>query len=160
MSLVKLHSVGIALALAAGSGLASAQPPGSSVEVRLRALEARMSALEGRTGPPVAPAANQGVPCRQVELTGSWIPSDAPLTAMVNGTTIGTYDGNAVRTGLHGFMRPGPNTVRLSFEAPGSPQTEVELRCLPPGGNDWAEILRLRPHGGRRTAESQITIVR
>jgi hypothetical protein len=148
------------IALAAGTGAAFTQPPESSVEARLRALEARVSALEGRTAAPGAAAANQGVPCRQVELSGSWIPSDAPLTAVVNGTTIGTYDGNAVRTALHGFMRAGSNTVQLSFSAPGSPQTEVELRCMPPGGTEWAEILRLRPHGGRRAAESQITIVR
>ena len=159
MSLVTLRAIFIVMAVA-GAQAAVAQPRGGSVEDRLRDLEARVSALEGRSRPGTASAAGEGVPCRQVEMRGSWIPSEAPLTVAVNGTTIGTYDGNSVRTALHGFMRPGPNSISLSFTAPGSPQTDVELRCMPPGAEEWAVILRLRPHGGRRTAQSQINLVR
>ena len=141
------------LALAPASALAQ---PGS-LEARVRALEARVAALEGRS-PPAAAAAT-GPACRRLNVNGSRIPPGGTLSASVNGTVVGSWDGSAYGD-LEPFMRPGPNTVALAFAAaPAGNTADAELRCLPPGvASSRTTILRLRPAPGRLRAETVVIL--
>ena len=150
-----------AAALAAAPAFAQ-QSGGPSLEDRLRALEARVSALEGRAAAPGAPAA-PAVKCIRLSVNGAGIAPGATLTVTVNGTVVGVFDG-AASGNLEGQMRPGVNIVGLSFASPGTPGpfgTGAELRCLPPGeSSSRNEILALKPTPGRLSAEVRVDLVR
>jgi|SRR5688500_5338301 len=155
----------VAAALAAGPGFAQGKgDTAASLEARLRALEARVAALESRGAAGAtagAPAA--AVQCRRLSVNGSSIAPGATLTVKVNGATVGVFDG-AASGNLEEHMRPGLNTVALSFAAPGTSGpfgTQAELRCLAPGSSSSRnEILRLQPSPGRLSAEAQVDLVR
>ena len=155
----------LVLAFLSEGGLAAqAAPSSSSVEARLRALEARVAALEGRGAESSAPAgAAAAVMCRRLSVSGSAIVAGSTLTVTVNGTVVGTFDGNASGD-LENQMQPGLNVVRLSFAAAGTSGpfgTQADLRCLPPGtSNSRSGILRLQPSPGRLSAEARVNLVR
>ncbi len=137
---------------------ALAQPAGS-LEARVKALETRVAAIEGRTSagtPAIAPAA--GPACKRLNVNGSQITPGATLSVTVNGTIVSTFDENAYGD-LEPFMRPGPNTVGLSFASAGSRGTEAELRCLPPSSDSSRTvILRLKPTPARLSAQAVVIL--
>ena len=147
-------------ALIAGLALpppALAQPPApGSLEARVRALEARVAALEGRSAPPAAAA---GPACRRLNVNGSRIPPGGTLSVAVNGNVVATYDESAYGD-LEPFMRPGPNSIALTFAAaPAGTTADAELRCLPPGvASSRTTVLRLRPTPARLRAETVVVL--
>jgi hypothetical protein len=85
-------------------------------------------------------------------------PDGATLTVAVNGATIGTYNKYA-HSGLEGFLRPGPNTIALTFSAPGTATTGASLHCLPPLPVTLRSIiLELHPTGGQLRAETTVVL--
>lgn len=136
-----------------GLGSATFSQPTSSVEERLSALEARVAALE--TGSARTAAAAPGPPCQRLSLNGSSITPESALTVAVNGTTVGVFDGPAY-SDLEKFMRPGPNTITLSFASPGT-GASAELRCLPPGTDSGRNVVfSFRPRANRLSAQTQV----
>ncbi len=108
-----------------------------------------------------APEAN-AVSCARLNVNGR-LPGEG-LTVSVNGTTVGTFNGEAgVYQDLETRMRPGPNRIGLTFAAPGKMGpfgTEAELRCLPPGVQSSRDtILRLQPTAKRLSAEADVNYV-
>ena len=109
----------------------------------------------------VAQAETDAVSCTKLNVNGR---KPGELTVSVNGSTVGTFHGEAgVYQDLGPRMRPGINRVRLSFAAPGEPGpfgTEAELRCLPPGVESSRDtILRLQPTAKRLSAETDVNYV-
>ena len=101
------------------------------------------------------------VSCSRLNVNGT---KPGELTVSVNGTTVGTFYGEAgVYHDLEPRMRPGINRVRLSFAAPGEPGpfgTSAELRCLAPGVESSRDtILRLQPTAKRLSAEAEVNYV-
>ena len=101
------------------------------------------------------------VSCSRLNVNGT---KPGELTVSVNGTTVGTFYGEAgVYQDLEPRMRPGINRVRLSFAAPGEPGpfgTSAELRCLAPGVESSRDtILRLQPTAKRLSAEAEVNYV-
>lgn len=148
-----------AAALAAAVSAPSPAQPPASLEARVRALEARMTAIEARAAPaPTAPV-SAGPACRRLNVNGSRIPPGGTLSVAVNGTIVATYD-EAAYGDLEPFMRPGPNTITLTFAAAAAGNTaDAELRCLPPGvASSRTVVLRLRPAPGRLRAEAVVVL--
>ena len=150
--------IALATLLLAGPQAGFTQPSGS-VEARMRAIEARVAALEGRAGPSsTAAAPASGPSCRRLNVNGSSITPGATLTVTVNGTIVATFDGSA-HGDLEPFMRPGPNTIGLSFASPGSGGTSAELRCLPPNvDSSRTVVLRLKPTPARLSSQTQVIL--
>ena len=108
-----------------------------------------------------AQAETNAVSCSRLNVNGR---KPGELTVSVNGTTIGTFHGEAgVHQDLEPRMRAGINRVRLSFAAPGEPGpfgTSAELRCLPPGvASSRDTILSLQPTANRVSAETEVNYV-
>ena len=117
--------------------------------------------LSGLSAQPTQAETN-AINCTKLNVNGV---KPGELTVSVNGTTVGTFQGEAgVYQDLEPRMRPGINRVRLSFAAPGEPGlfgTEAELRCLPPGVETSRDtILRLKPTSKRLSAETDVNYVR
>ncbi|HEY9555066.1 hypothetical protein [Allosphingosinicella sp.] len=117
---------------------------------------------QGTAASSVAAPETSAVSCSKLNVNGRK-PGES-LTVSVNGTTVGTFYGDAgVYLALEPRMRPGVNRVRLSFAAPGEPGrsgTEAELRCLAPGVEASRDtILRLQPTAKRLSAEIDVNYV-
>lgn len=155
-----LCAAALVAAPAAPLDAAAQPPPPGSLEARVEALEARMAALEARATPPAGPgSAATGPACRRLNVNGSRIPPGGTLSVAVNGTIVGTWD-EAAYGDLEPFMRPGPNTIALTFAAaPAGNTADAELRCLPPGvASSRTVVLRLRPAPGRLRAETVVVL--
>lgn len=101
------------------------------------------------------------VSCSRLNVNGT---KPGELTVSVNGTTVGTFYGEAgVYQDLERRMQPGINRVRLSFAAPGEAGpfgTSAELRCLAPGvASSRDTILSLQPTAKRLSAETDVNYV-
>lgn len=153
-------AVALTLPLLATPALAQSS---ADLEARVRALEARVAALEGAA--PVAAAAapaTNAVRCKRLNVNGSGFAPNTVLTVTVNGETVATFNANAYGD-LERHMRPGANTVALSFNAPGGTGpfgTNGELRCLSPSEQSSRDtILRLQPTAQRLAAETVVEFV-
>jgi hypothetical protein len=106
-------------------------------------------------------AETTAVSCSRLNVNGT---KPGELTVSVNGTTVGTFYGEAgVYQDLEPRMQPGINRVRLTFAAPGEPGpfgTSAELRCLAPGvASSRDTILNLQPTAKRLSAETEVNYV-
>jgi len=149
----------IVLAYASSIGAAHAQPTTAELAAQLRALDARVTALENNAAATRSPAASahSGVPCTRLNANGRADPG-ALLEVRVNDALVGTHD-EGIYQDLESFMRPGSNIVRLTFSSPGQ-GVNAELRCLPPGQtSSRATILTLRPSAKRLSAQTEVNLV-
>jgi hypothetical protein len=110
---------------------------------------------------PATQAERNAVSCSRLNVNGT---KPGELTVSVNGTTVGTFYGEAgVYQDLEARMRPGINRIRLSFAAPGEPGpfgTSAELRCLAPGvASSRDTIVRLQPTAKRLAVETEVNYV-
>jgi hypothetical protein len=155
--LYALISAGAVLAIPLSSASAQPRDPLGAMDARLRDLEARVAALEGRGNPSTAAAApaTAGVPCQSVSVLAVWATPEAPLTVTVNGAAVGVYDGS-ISVDLDNFLRPGGNTVGFSYPASPGGSAEAALKCRPPGASNSSTILSMRPAAGRLQAQATV----
>lgn len=147
-----------ALPLLLAAGAAEAQST-ADLDARVRALEARVAALEG-AGPAAAPApTSNAVRCKRLNVNGAGFTPATVLTVTVNGTVVGTFSANTYAD-LERRMRPGPNRVGLAFAAAGTTGTQADLRCLAPEERASRDmILSLQPTRDRLSAEVDVEFV-
>ena len=133
---------------------AGAQPTLNELDARLRAVEAKLKALEG--GGQAAPAV-AGIPCKALNVNGS-VESGNELRTLVNGAVVGTFGEGGVYHDLESFMRPGPNRITLVFSGPGA-MSNAELRCLPPDQtSSRTNILTHRPTAKKLSSETDVSL--
>jgi hypothetical protein len=111
----------------------------------------------------IAPAAAQapppGVPCEAVSVLAVWATPAAPLSVIVNGVVVGVYDGST-SVPLDGFLKPGLNTVILSYPAMPRASTDAAIKCRPPGGKSKVTIVSLRPSAEKLQAQAHVNFTR
>ena len=135
---------------------AGAQPTLNELDARLRAVEARLKALEGGVQSQGAPVV-AGIPCKRLNVNGS-VESGNELQTLVNGAVVGTFGEGGVYHDLESFMRPGPNRITLVFSGPGA-MSNAELRCLPPDQtSSRTNILTHRPTAKKLSAETNVSL--
>ena len=141
---------------AAIAAAVSAQPTLTEIDTRLRAVEARLKALEGGAQSQAAPVI-AGIPCKRLNVNGS-VESGLELRTLVNGAVVGTFGEGGVYHDLESFMRPGPNRITLVFSGPG-PMSNAELRCLPPDQtSSRTNILTHRPTAKKLSSETDVSL--
>ena len=128
----------------------------SHVKLPVAAFACTLPLLGGGTASAQAPA---GVPCRSVSVLAVWATPAAPLTVLVNGSPVGTYD-DSISVTLDGFLKPGTNTVGFSYPAVPRASTDAALKCQPPGGGSKATILLLKPSPEKLQAQTQVSFTR
>jgi len=133
---------------------AAAQGRPSDLDARMRALEARVEAIERRSGAgadrgPVS----AGVDCEAFGV--AFRAGQTRLSIVADGRRIGSFEerGSPILTSL---LRRGPNTIVFAFASPGNADTLLQAYCTPPGADQRVEILRFKPEPG--ALEAQVAV--